>query len=114
VIETLQVALCRKPMRSNFVANLFDHGVAGVNIEECRVGRESTLIDRPANSLGRMNDDGWESKPGVNGSENGRYPSNVMHDVSKIMSRVFPATAFSKGGGGTKINRCSQREAIRT
>ena len=38
-----------------------------------------------------MNDDGWTPKPGMNGSESGRWPANLIHDGSEEVTGLFPS-----------------------
>jgi site-specific DNA-methyltransferase (adenine-specific) len=79
-------------------ANILKWGVGAVNIDGCRVAGESTLVTRPAGSFGRMNDDGWEPKPGTNGSQLGRHPANLITDGSPEVIDLFPNTKSGKPG----------------
>jgi DNA modification methylase len=74
------IALAWKPFKGSIKACHEKHGTAALNIDACRVEGESTLKERSAGSFGRMNDDGWEPKPGFNGSDLGRWPANVVMD----------------------------------
>ena len=85
------VTVARKPLCGTVAENVLTHGCGGINVDGCRVGTESTLINRPRGSLGRMNDDGWEPKPGMNGSESGRWPANLIHDGSDEVTGLFPS-----------------------
>lgn len=99
------IILAMKPLAGTFLANAREHGVAGLNIEDCRVGSESTEVVRPRNSLGRMNDDNWRWKPGVNGSPNGRWPANLIHDESEEVLALFPDSKIGGSGSGVKLSQ---------
>lgn len=90
------ITMARKPLEGTVAANVLEHGTGAINVDGCRVGTESTLVKRPPGSLGRMNDDGWQPKPGTNGSEQGRYPANLIHDGSDEVVRLFPQTGAAK------------------
>lgn len=92
------IVLARKPLDGTVAANVQRHGTGALNIDGCRVGSESTRCPRPPGSLGRMNDDGWQPKPGVNGSELGRWPANLIHDGSDKVLAGFPDVGKSSGG----------------
>jgi hypothetical protein len=47
-------------------------------IDACRIGTADTRGIASPTTLGVMNDDGWEPKPVMAGSESGRWPSNVL------------------------------------
>lgn len=74
------ICVARKPLVGTIVANVLEHGTGALNVDGCRVGTESTTRVRPPGSFGLINDDGWEPKPGVNGSDAGRWPANVILD----------------------------------
>ena len=65
---------------SGFVKNAEKWGVAGINIDESRIGTDCTLGKRSGNTFGLINDDGWIPKPGLNGSISGRWPANLILD----------------------------------
>ncbi len=90
------ITVARKPFPGTVAENVLQHGTGALNVDGCRVGTESTLINRPRGSLGRMNDDGWTPKPGMNGSESGRWPANLIHDGSEEVTGLFPETAPAK------------------
>jgi DNA modification methylase len=93
------IVLARKPLSEKTIAaNVLKHGTGGINIDRCRVGNESTLVKRSPNSLGRMNDDGWEPKEGFNGSAQGRFPANLIHDGSDEVEEEFAKYGEKKCG----------------
>jgi DNA modification methylase len=100
------VILARKPLTGTVAANVQEHGTGALNIDGCRVGSESTLVKRPLNSFGRMNDDGWQPKPGTNGSELGRWPANLIHDGSEEVVGLFPGSNGS--GSAVRFFYCAK------
>jgi site-specific DNA-methyltransferase (adenine-specific) len=76
---TEYIVMARKPFDGATVDCVLEHGTGALNIEGCRVGNESTTVERDSDSaeLGYM---GGGSQPSNTGSENGRYPSNVVFD----------------------------------
>ena len=105
VIESFHISVCMKPIKSDFVANLLEHGVAGINIDESRVFTDENLGGGAYAKAGSTRHDGtenWRYKRDGGAGEyeqpEGRFPDNVMHDGSEIMDLLFPDTGFSKGG----------------
>lgn len=92
------IVVARKPLVGTVAANVLAFGTGALNIAAARVGNESTQRKRTANDLGIMNDDGWTPTPGVNGSEAGRWPANVVLDESQ--AAVLDAQAPKTGGSG--------------
>jgi site-specific DNA-methyltransferase (adenine-specific) len=72
------IVLAMKPMDGTIANNALTWGVAGMNIEDSRVGTESTVRTR-GDSLTVA---GWAStkRSPVGGSECGRWPANVLLD----------------------------------
>ncbi len=72
-------------------ANVLLHGTGAVNIDGCRISTvESTVRSRTASDFGLVNDDGWSPTPGINGSDIGRWPANLIHDGSDEVLGAFP------------------------
>lgn len=69
------IVLAMKPLDGTFAQNAEKWGVAGINIDESRIGTESTL--RP-NSISKGIFIGKEHENQCNGSNNGRWPSNLI------------------------------------
>ena len=75
------IHLLRKPLsEKNVASNALKHGTGGLDIDGSRIKTtDSTLrTQKPQNNGGSMNDGEW--KGGVTGSENGRWPSNLILD----------------------------------
>ena len=84
----------QKPFaEKNGFLNILKHGVGAVNIDGCRIRGESTVRPRAATDFGLINDDGWVPTPGTNGSDQGRWPANLVHDGSEGVTAIFPAQA---------------------
>ena len=125
------IVLARKPLSENsIVANVLKHRTGGIHIDACRVeGEKQTRDSNPVMNGGKYgqnqnaerkivkrksrSDDGvWTNKNSgmkaegthyADADPKGRFPSNVMHDGSEEVLKVFPSTSKSAGGGGVKI-----------
>jgi DNA modification methylase len=75
------ICMARKPLAGTVAANVLRYGTGAINVDGCRVGTESTVIQRagPSADLGYH---GNGSMPSRTGSECGRWPANVLHDGS--------------------------------
>ena len=86
------IVMARKPLEGTVVDNVLEHGVGGINIDECRVGKE-ILEEQIA---GRSNKIGtFERKDMITPKREGRFPANVMHDGSDVVQDIFPNTKSS-------------------
>lgn len=75
--------VARKPLEGTVAANVLAYGTGALNIDASRIGSESTIRARTGQDFGILNDDGWTPTAGQNGSESGRFPSNVIFDESQ-------------------------------
>lgn len=99
--------LATKPLDGTFVQNALKHGVAGLNIDDCRVPFEShedaenaalaatmrASRDQNAgrNAYGKFNNATETIAPYVQGIEDrGRYPANLVRDDSDEIANMFP------------------------
>lgn len=90
------IALARKPLSEpSIVANVQRWGTGALNIGACRVGegfKRNTIKD---STLRKRYDDrgstNFSALPGL-GSENGRWPANLIHDGSDEVVGMFPQT----------------------
>ena len=78
--STLHIVVAMKPLDGNFASNAIKHGVAGLNIDGCRIGVADADIRSGGFGLGKRP---WQTgNVGGNtvkvGSEQGRFPSNVI------------------------------------
>jgi site-specific DNA-methyltransferase (adenine-specific) len=92
------ITVARKPLHGTVVANWREHGTGALNIDACRIATsESTVRARTEHDLGRLNDDGWTPTPGLNGSDAGRWPANLIHDGSDEVLAAFPVAPGQQG-----------------
>ena len=72
------LVLAMKPLEGTIAHNALTWGVAGMNIDACRIGTESTVRTRGDS----LTDAGWAStkRSPVGGSECGRWPANLLLD----------------------------------
>ena len=98
------IVMARKPVAEKTVAdNVLKHGTGGINIDGCRIDLDgdykSKANGRPSlTGLG----DNYDSEKANTPDTIGRFPANVMHDGSDVVQDIFPKTAKSSGGGGSK------------
>ena len=109
VIGIQHIVLAMKPTEGNFSENALKHGVAGINIDGCRIGtdwdNESGV--RKGHSDKKCSSDGvtgW-GKNSMHAEVNpsGRFPPNVILQENEVISGEFPDTGNnwrkSKGNG---------------
>ena len=117
------IVLARKPLSENsIVANVLKHRTGGIHIDACRVeGEKQTRDSNPVMNGGKYgqnqnaerkivkrksrSDDGvWTNKNSgmkaegthyADADPKGRFPSNVMHDGSEEVLKIFPQTSKS-------------------
>ena len=82
--------LLRKPLDGTVAANVLKWGTGARNIDGCRVGAEGGTKRDGKGTL--PNDSGWENMRGhgVAPIDSGRWPSNLLHDGSEEVVRLFP------------------------
>ena len=99
------IIIAMKPNDGGFVDNALKHGVAGINIGECRValngdkkttGGCKTRID----NVSHLKFKGGQ----INKEDNsqGRFPANIIHDGSDEVLGLFPDTKSGKPCGKQK------------
>jgi len=84
------IIIAMKPNDGGFVDNALKHGVAGINIDECRVDTKDKL-SFGSRELGDGNKYG-KCNPTTEGIQNthGRFPANIIHDGSDEVLGLFP------------------------
>lgn len=92
------IVLARKSLSEGTVAaNVLRWGTGALNIDACRIPGESTIRSTGNGKRGRT--DGYGMEGGViGGSDQGRWPANVVHDGSDEVVGAFPSTAPAKAG----------------
>ena len=77
------IIVARKPFKGSLVDNILEHGVGGLNIDECRVGNE-------------------EQAQLSKNVASGRFPANIIHDGSEEATGGMPKTKGCQGKGFKK------------
>lgn len=75
------IIMAMKPLDGTFAQNAEKYGLAGINIDECRVGTDDTRSKCSMTAMGQNS--GWNShnnREVVGGSEFGRWPANIILD----------------------------------
>jgi hypothetical protein len=101
-VEIICVAM--NPLDGTFANNALKHGVAGLNIDECRVSMgkedESNRQSRNGKSMAKLTIFGNDSGE-INFAEvinpQGRFPANLIHDGSEEVMDLFPNTNTHAG-----------------
>jgi site-specific DNA-methyltransferase (adenine-specific) len=101
LIDTIHIAVCMKPVEGSFAQNALEHGVAGLNIDDCRIGvtddsyRKNCSGDR-GHGDNRNRDMDFKMGCGQ-ANEGGRWPANVILDGSEEVLEQFPETSTHAG-----------------
>jgi len=101
------IILAMNPLDGTFANNALQHGVAGINVDGCRVPTEDNSFHRPVNftnihegyerpwkhtkcgeARNRLSRDISEDKANTKG----RFPANFIHDGSQQVMELFPKT----------------------
>ena len=94
MIDTVHICVAMKPIEGNFAQNALEHGVAGLNIDECRI--ESMVLEserrtsKPGGGRGGMFMPNGDMPAGERHNPSGRWPANVLHDGSDEVTGQFP------------------------
>ncbi len=89
--------VARKPLTGTVAENVLRWGTGAINVDGCRVGTESTRRDTGSCGF-------WGRNAGriLGGSEQGRWPANIIHDGSDEVLAVFPVTGPAKSAAGVR------------
>ena len=97
MIDVVHNCVAMKPVEGNFAQNAVKHGVAGLNVEECRIetdGRPLIELDAKQTNnnayAGRMDGSLAGGSKAVGTTTQGRWPANVILDDSDEVKEVFP------------------------
>ena len=89
------IVLARKPLDGTVAKNVLTHGVGGINIDGCRVGRadgdDSIAGNRTATFGTQDTLSGGDGSGGWSQNEQGRFPANFIHDGSDEILELFPS-----------------------
>lgn len=92
------IIVAMNPLNGTFAQNALKHGVAGLNIDECRIGIEisgwqgagrSSNSATAGASVGGTSG-GFNYKDGKARPTIGRFPANFIHDGSQSVMELFP------------------------
>ncbi len=105
MISTLHIVVAMKPLDGNFVQNALRYGVAGINIDGCRIGTDDILTGSGSPPLkhGGQNHRPFHdtAKPlGINQSPFGRWSANVILEGGSVK-------AMDEQSGDTSSTRSS-------
>jgi site-specific DNA-methyltransferase (adenine-specific) len=88
------IILARKPLDGTIADNTLNHGVGGLNIDECRVFRDkgdtSNAGHRTATFGNQNTISGGDGSGGWEQNDSGRFPANTIHDGSDEVVDLFP------------------------
>ena len=102
--DVVHICVAMKPLDGNFAQNALKHGVAGINIDEIRVGTKDNLNGGAYTQQGGRESMVGDPREGVSlgmfqpgktaGVEftqpSGRFPANVILDGSDEVTEQFP------------------------
>ena len=101
------IVMARKPLsEKSIVDNVLKHGTGAINIDGCRIeGNEANGAERKKVVRKSRSEDGvWtdgnsgmkaEGTQYADADPRGRFPANVMHDGSDVITKEFPQTGKS-------------------
>ncbi len=100
------IVLAMKPLDGTFAQNAERHGVAGLNVDGCRISLNG---DYKCGANGRPSQtglgDNYDPEKANQHSALGRWPANLIHDGSEEVLEVFP----EQTGGGTPTKRFADK-----
>lgn len=103
------VCWAMKPLDGTYAKNALEHGVAGINVDGCRVGTETIQGGR----AGRSGPSSFNVSIGdKQESHIGRFPANLIHDGSPEVLEGFPETGNS--GSASRFFKCCPLDSEET
>jgi hypothetical protein len=105
MIATFHIAVAMKPLDGNFAQNALNHGVAGLNVDGCRVGLNGEKPKGSGNPS-RNQTEVLAIQPVRSGG--GRWPANLIHDGSDEVVGLFPSPHGA--GYATDGKHCSCKQ----
>jgi site-specific DNA-methyltransferase (adenine-specific) len=104
------IIMARKPLDGTVVNNVLKHGVGGLNIDACRVGKEKRINTSGGIHNSMYNDDKWVGKNTDEQEVIGRYPANIILDGSDSVEALFPETQARQA---SQASQASQRRKVK-
>lgn len=85
------IIVAMKPLEGTFAENAQRHGVAGLNVDGCRIGTSKSIPASPSPSK-KMGFGFCAKREGTSGfrGDVGRWPANLIHDGSEEVVGLFP------------------------
>lgn len=99
------IILAMKPLEGTFAENADKWGLAGINIDKCRIGTDDTRSKCSLTALGQGS--GWndhKNKEVIGGSQSGRWPANIILD-EEAGKMLDEQTGILKSGSGDKHSK---------
>ena len=111
MVETFHLVLCMKPLDGTYAQNVLSHGVAGLNIDGCRVVTDEVITNHSrsaeaAISKGKYGDSAAQETHQTTGQTIGRWPANVILDGNEEVVRGFPQSSVT--GKRTKKSKSAK------
>ena len=101
MIGTLHIVIAMKPLDGNFVANAKKYGVAGLNIDGCRISTSEILKAGSGGLLSNVRDQKeYPEEHGFKQAAGGRWPANVILDV--VMAKAMDGQSGITRSGAMK------------
>jgi site-specific DNA-methyltransferase (adenine-specific) len=104
-----------KPRDGTFAENALKHGVAGINVDGCRVptdgrpkrevAQANKDVDYSGTSLAGRLDGSLQTNKAVGQTDQGRFPANLIHDGSDEVTQFFPRTPGQQGRVGPEMGK---------
>ena len=111
------IVLAMKPLAGTFAANALGHGVAGLNVDGCRIGRAEddtsgwSVSGSKASENRSMSGGNYDREPEPDSS--GRWPANVLLDTdSAALLDEQSGESVSTGGSGATSMRTALSGAV--
>ena len=103
------IILAMNPLDKTFANSALKYGVAGLNIDECRVPTTSHEVNARKDKGNKLPTSCSQVLPTLKNTEwsgsNGRFPTNFLHDGSEEVLELFP----NAGGGFGTENRAESK-----
>lgn len=96
------IIVARKPFKGSLVDNILEHGVGGLNIDECRVGDEKRVQFSGRSVSKSTVYNKFKQDNSHYETVTGRFPANIIHDGSDEATRGMPKTKGCQGKGFKK------------
>jgi site-specific DNA-methyltransferase (adenine-specific) len=102
------IVVARKPMAGTIAENVIRHGVGGLNIDACRVGKEEVRSSGEVSEPWRMAEGRTDRQKPNPKTSSGRWPANFVHDGSPEVMRPFLVMGLSNSGSATRYFYCAK------